>query len=155
MSFNPIQDKVFFRAANLCSKSEQNSFKVKKKLLKWGLSKEETISVLERLKKEKFIDENRYTECFVRDKFKFNKWGKRKIAYKLRHEQIPESLIESSIFKIKENDYRNTLLKLIIAKNKSLKEPDLNKRRAKLFRFAQSRGFEPEIVYSVTEEALK
>jgi len=154
MSFNPLQNKGYFRAAALCSKSEQNSFKIKNKLLIWGLSEKEAISVLERLKEKKFIDENRYTESFVFDKFKFNKWGKTKIAYQLRHEQISETLIESSICNIKENDYRNTLLKLIMAKNESLKEPDLYKRRAKLFRFAQSRGFESEIVYSVTEEVI-
>lgn len=155
MSLNPIQDKSYIRAAALCSKSEQNLFKTKNKLLRWGLSKEEAIPVLERLKEEKFIDENRYAESFVRDKFKFNKWGKTKIAYQLRLEQISESLIKSSICKIKENDYRNTLLKLIIDKNKSLKDPDSYKRRAKLFRFAQSKGFESEIIYSVTEEILK
>ena len=155
MPFNPIQDKSYFRAAAICSKSEQNLFKTKKNLLKWGLSKEETIPVLEKLKEEKFIDESRYTESFVRDKFKFNKWGKTKIAYRLRLEQIPESLIKSSICKIKESDYRNTLLKLIIDKNKSLKDTDSYKRRAKLFRFAQSKGFESEIIYSVTEEILK
>ena len=155
MSFNPLQDKGYFRAAALCSKSEQNSFKIKKKLLKLGLSEKEAMSVLEKLKKDKFIDENRYTESFVRDKFKFNKWGKIKIAYQLRHEQISESLIESYICNIKETDYHNTLLKLIMTKNKNLKETDLYKRRAKLFRFAQSKGFESEIVYSVIEEVLK
>jgi len=155
MSFNPLQDKGYFRAATLCSKSEQNSFKIKKKLLKLGLSEKEAMSVLEKLKKDKFIDENRYTESFVRDKFKFNKWGKIKIAYQLRHEQISESLIESYICNIEENDYHNTLLKLIMTKNKNLKETDLYKRRAKLFRFAQSKGFESEIVYSVIEEVLK
>jgi len=155
MSFNPLQDKGYFRAAALCSKSEQNSFKIKKKLLKLGLSEKESMSVLERLKKDKFIDESRYTESFVRDKFKFNKWGKIKITYQLRQEQISESLIEASICNIQENDYHKTLLKLIMDKNKNLKEPDLYKRRAKLFRFAQNRGFESEIVYSVTEEVLK
>jgi len=155
MSFNPLQDKSYFRAAAICSKSEQSSFKTKKNLLKWGLSIEEATPVLEKLKEENFIDESRYTKSFVRDKFKFNKWGKTKIAYRLRLEQISESLIKSSICKIKENDYRNTLLKLIIDKNKSLKDPDIYKRRAKLFRFAQSKGFESEIIYSVTEEILK
>ena len=155
MSFNPLQDKGYFRAAALCSKSEQNSFKIKKKLLKLGLSEKESMSVLERLKKDKFIDESRYTESFVRDKFKFNKWGKIKITYQLRQEQISESLIEASICNIQENEYHKTLLKLIMDKNKKLKETDLYKRRAKLFRFAQNRGFESEIVYSVTEEVLK
>jgi len=155
MSYNPLQNKGFFRAAALCSKSEQNSFKINNKLLTMGLSKKEAIQVLERLKKENFIDESRYTESFVRDKFKLNKWGKIKIAYQLRREQISESLIESYICKIKQNEYRNTLLELIMEKNESLKEPDMYKRQAKLFRFAQNRGFESEIIYSVTEEVLK
>jgi len=155
MSFNTIQNKSYFRAAALCSKSEQNSFKIKNKCQKWGLSEKEANLVLNRLIEEKFIDELRYTKSFVRDKFKFNKWGKTKITYQLRHEQITESLIESSICNIKEKDYRNTLLQLITTKNKSIKEPDMYKRRAKLFRFAKSRGFESEIIYSVTEELFK
>jgi len=155
MSFNTIQSKSYIRAATLCSKSEQNLFKIKNKLLRWGLSNEETISVLERLKEEKFIDEKRYAESFVRDKFKFNKWGKTKIACQLRFEQIPEDLINSSISIINKKEYRCTLLKLIEDKNNSIKEPDKYKRQAKLFRFAQSKGFESEITYSVIKDVLK
>ena len=36
--------------------------------------------IIEMLKKENFINEERYAIGFVKDKFNYNKWGKIKIA---------------------------------------------------------------------------
>ena len=40
------------------------------------------------LELEKYLDNLRFAISFVHDKFRFNKWGKIKLAYALRQKQV-------------------------------------------------------------------
>ena len=154
MQLNNQQHDAYLRAAALCSKYEKSSTGIYQKLLNWGLNQEETVPVLEKLTAEKFIDDERYSRSYVRDKFRFNKWGKVKITYHLRMEKIPGAIIESALEEIEENNYRETLAGLIKEKNKNLQAANPYDRKAKLFRFAQSRGFEAGLIYPVIDEVI-
>jgi regulatory protein len=72
------------KASELCSRSEKCSFDLEIKCRDWQLSRDETSRLLTFLQKEGFINHERYACSFVNDKFKFNKWGKIKLAYALR-----------------------------------------------------------------------
>ncbi len=50
------------------------------KLSLWGIENDDAEKIIEILIKENFINEARFAAAFVRDKFKYNKWGKIKIA---------------------------------------------------------------------------
>jgi len=152
MQLNNQQHDAYLRAAAACSRAERNSAKINQKLQDWGLSQEEAAPVLEKLTVEKFIDDERYSRSYVRDKFRFNKWGKVKITYQLRMEKISGAIIESALEEIADSDYRETLAGLIKEKNKSLKAANPYDRKAKLFRFARSRGFEAELIYPAIDE---
>ena len=111
--------------------------------------------IIATLVKEKFIDDNRFADAFVRDKLKFNGWGKQKIVFKLRSLGVAADIIERAL---RENYYcadggcpdgdgrlsgQKVLEKLLEKKWKSLKEDEpLNVRKAKAVRFAAGRGFE-------------
>ena len=45
-----------------------------------GASADAADSITDRLVDENFINEQRYTQAFVHDKFSLNRWGKNKIA---------------------------------------------------------------------------
>lgn len=104
--------------------------------------------IIATLVKEKFIDDNRFADAFVRDKLKFNGWGKQKIVFKLRSLGVAADIIERAL---RENYYcsdeklsgQEVLEKLLEKKWKSLKEDEpLQVRKAKAVRFAAGRGFE-------------
>ena len=155
MKFNNLQQECYNRAAFLCSKSERSSGSIGKKLQDWGLNPDDAESVLKKLTEDKFIDDERFAGSYVRDKFRFNKWGKIKIIYHLRAEKIPGPVIDQAIGEIEHKAYMETLTKLLLDKNKSIKTVNTHERRAKLVRFAQSRGFEPGLIHFVIDNTEK
>lgn len=155
MEFNDKQKDGYSRAAYLCSRYEKCRFQVQKKLMEWGLTNDEAELVLDRLVTEKFIDDERFVRSFVRDKFRFNKWGKIKIAYQLRAERIPSPVIDEALDDLDDELYRATLFDLMKEKDKSVKAVNQYDRKAKLFRFAQSRGFEMDVISSVFDQLAR
>ncbi|MGD9929803.1 MAG: regulatory protein RecX [Mangrovibacterium sp.] len=152
MELNNKQREAYQRAAALCSRSERSSGNIRQKLLEWGLMMDEAEMVLERLIAEKFQDDDRFARSYVRDKFRFNKWGRVKIVHHLRAEKIAPAIIDLALGEIEEDAYRETLARLLEEKNKNTRAANQYDRKAKLFRFAQSRGFEADLIYAVFDE---
>lgn len=138
--------KALSKCMALCSKSEKCISDIRNKLEKWPLSETELQKVINALIEEKFIDEQRFAESFVRDKFRFNQWGKIKIAFYLRNKNICESTIKHALEQIDETEYYQILCTMLQQKSKSVKAGSDYEKNAKLIRFAQGRGFEYEII---------
>jgi len=135
-------NEALHRASAYCTASEKCVFDVSEKLSSWGISTDESEKIIAYLITENFINEERFARAFVNDKFRFNKWGKIKIAYALRAKNISSELTQSALENIDENEYSDTLTELLKAKLRGLKYKDEYDKKVKLFRFAQSRGFE-------------
>jgi len=136
--------QALVKASDLCSQSEKCSLDIELKCREWQLSREESSKLLDYLRQEKFIDHQRYAKSFVSDKFRFNKWGKIKLAFALRQKQVEEIWIREALSHLQEELYHEVLKDLLLAKAKTLKEKDPYSRRGKLLAFAQSRGFGAE-----------
>jgi regulatory protein len=134
----------------MCSKSEYCIFDIRQKLIRWEV--EEPDAVIDQLIEDRFLDEERYVPAFVRDKFRFNRWGKIKIAHHLRQKQIPDYLIKKSMAEIKEGEYYEAGIALLQSKLKSVKYKDHYDLKNKLVRFMAGRGFEPSLVYQWVDE---
>ncbi len=137
------------RAAALCSNQEQCSSHIREKLNSWGASSEDAQKIIDILIKEKFLDDARYATFYVRDKFRFNSWGKIKLRMMLRQKGIPLAIIEEALNQIDPDLYKQTCTRLISEKSASLKESNLFKRKGKLFRFAAQRGFETDLIHQI------
>lgn len=133
---------VLEKAMKLCSMQEKCISDIKKKLQGWKVEKENIDYIIAALLKEQFIDEARFAAAFVNDKFRFSKWGKIKIRYALRAKHLQEQTIIKALDGIDETAYLSLIEKEIKKKYKSLKSGE---EKGKLFRFALSKGFEPEI----------
>ena len=139
------------KAAALCSAAERCEWDVREKLRAWEMSNGEADKVIAQLRKENFLNESRFAAFFVKDKFRFNKWGRIKIAYALKMKHIGSDAIQAAMQVIDDEEYVAMLRETLQSKQKGLKYRDECDRRAKLVRFAQSRGFE----YEVIMESLK
>jgi regulatory protein len=137
------------RAASACSRSEHSSGQVRVKLQMWKVPEEWIDRILATLKEQKFVDDRRYASLFVKDKFRLNKWGKVKIAHLLRQHGIGEEMIRFSLEEIDEGEYYELCRSLIRSKSATLKERNPYARKGKLFRYASSKGFEPDLIYRV------
>lgn len=141
--------EALHKAAALCSAGEQCEADITEKLIRWGISPTDCTSIIDRLNDEKFIDHQRYCSSFVKDKFRFNKWGRIKIRYALIQKKINASLINEALARIDDTEYLDALAKMIEVKGKTLNSEDAYDRKVKLFRFAVSRGFEPDVINRV------
>ena len=135
-------DEILYKLAAKCSVSEQCLSDIEVKLTKYDLPDEEKTRILHYLVKEKYIDDKRYAEAFVRDKYRFNKWGRIKIAQGLRMKGIDSETINNAMGAIDEDEYLGILRDLIKAKRKSTRGKNDYEINGKIARFAVGRGFE-------------
>ncbi len=142
-------DELLHKAASYCSISEHCISELELKLKAWGIESEVSDKIIDRLKEEDFINEKRYCIAFVKDKFRFNKWGKIKISYALKQKGLENSLITNALNTIDEGEYQEMLAVLLKAKLKTIKWEYEYEKMGKLFNFAQSRGFESAIIDKV------
>ena len=143
------------RAAALCARSEQAPGDIREKLVKWGLTPGEAGQVLARLIEQGYIDERRYARAFVNDRFRFNGWGRIKIAHQLRLKGISSDLIDEAMTVIDEEQYRERLLELLRAKWRDVSNREPRAAWAAMMRFAASRGFEAGIAGECVKQVTR
>lgn len=139
--------EIYLRMASLCSRSEQCSQDIHKKITAAGLSDEQADEITEKLKSEKFIDDERFINSYVSDKFRFNKWGKVKIRYYLKMKGLPDLLIQNGLNGIDDEKYVEALIKTMKEKARTIKKKNKFEKMGQIIRFAQNRGFEPELIH--------
>lgn len=142
------EKKIYFKVSKYCVGAERCRQDVEKKLKRLEIPLNEYDIYIKKLEEEHYINEERYAQAFANDKSRFNAWGPRKIAFKLRQKGIDEQVIERVLTNLGEESdcQKGRLLELLKAKISSIKEPDPYKRFAKLVRYASNKGYEyPDI----------
>ena len=142
-------EELLHKAASYCSISEHCISEVEDKLNAWCIECDDKAKIINRLIDEDFINEKRYCAYFVKDKFRFNKWGKVKISYGLKQKGLSDELINAALQTIDEGEYDEMLAALLKTKLTGLKYEFEYEKQGKLFRFAQSRGFESDVINRV------
>ena len=101
-----------------------------------------------KLTQERYIDEMRYAECYIRDKILLNKWGREKIKMHLLQKKIPGHVIDSAFGLFSEEELTRSLQPLLEKKRKSIKGNTEYERNGKLIRYALGKGFTMEQIMS-------
>lgn len=147
--------EAYLLAARYCSTAERCFFDVRIKLKRWNVSQQFEDAIFENLQKEQFVDEQRYSNAFVKDKFRLGGWGRIKIQYHLRQKNISNSIIKQSMDSfIDETEYLERLNTLIEKKNLTVKANDQYAKKVKLIQFAQSRGFEVYLASTIVDGVM-
>ena len=145
-------EKYLIKSQAYCSRAEKCESDVRTYLYKQGVDAKVIARIVDSLVDDKFVDNARYARAFVSDAFKFNKWGRLKIRQALLVKGISEKLMLQPLSEIDETEYKSLLESLLRTKLKSVHDDDEYKVKASVFRFAYSRGFEPELVEKVWEK---
>ena len=77
------EQEVLQKLSALCARAEHSSGEMLEKMRRWQLSEDARKRVLDRLIDEKFVDDERFARLFVREKIRFDRWGRRKIEQAL------------------------------------------------------------------------
>ena len=94
-----------------------------------------------------FLNEQRFSECYVRGKFNNNSWGRIKIIRELESRKISINNIEKGLSEINKKDYLKKLRELsskII--NENLGKPK-EKLKKKMFNRLEYKGWEKELIF--------
>lgn len=143
------------RAETICSRAETCSFDMRRKLEAWGVNREEAEGIIGLLKEKRFIDDERYTRAYVRDKVRFSGWGKQKIERMLQARRIGRETREAAFAEIGELDEAGKLRRLLTEKARTVKARNRFELRVKLFRFALGRGFTSDQIHAALEDVLE
>lgn len=149
------EEEIAGKMARYCEYQERCIREVKDRLNRYQLREELKDRIVERLIREGFIDEERFTRTYIRSKFLNNKWGKIRIRHSLREMDIKDDMIDKAMDEIPAEDYLSMALSLINQKNKSLKDVNLFIRRNKIARFLIMKGFEPGMVWEQIKSAIE
>lgn len=157
---NAPKTKTFEQAHStmewLCSKMERCCQDAKRSLYRWGItSQEEQNKIIDKLKKDGFIDEQRYANCYVRDKLIGGRWGEAKIRAGLRVKGIEQQVIERAIEENIDHERLNNKLEQTLQRiyDKEVEKcEDRYKLKAKMFRRAASQGFDIETINRTIEK---
>ena len=139
----PIKPSVaLVKLQELCARSEQCSYEILVRLKKWGVPDLTSAKILALLKRDRYVDDSRYVEAFVRDKVVFNRWGRTKIRLALVQKHLSSDLIAEGLESIDNDEYVTALTEVLESKARSLQDVSTYDARMKLLKYAVSRGFE-------------
>ena len=148
-------EEALSRLRNLCSTQEKCSGDVNEKLRQWGISPEEKEKIIDRLVKDKFVDDRRFAGFFVRDKQRISKWGREKIRFALVRKGLSKEIIDEALSALPAENFENALRELFIRKSKELSKYESYERKNRLIRFALQRGFDYDLVFRMVDEFAK
>ena len=140
------ENEAYLALAALCAQAEHCQYEMLEKMRRWELSEEAQARVMAKLVKERYVDDERYTQAFVKDKIRYNKWGRRKVEQALWQKRIDDDIRKRVLDDIDDDEYLNVLRPLLKQKRKTIKAKNDYELNQKLMRFAMGRGFTFDII---------
>jgi regulatory protein len=140
------EQEAYLQLAALCAQAEHCQQEMRDKMRRWELDETAQNRIVARLVKERYIDDERYARAFVKDKIRYNKWGRRKVQQALWLKHIDSEIQQRVLDEIDEKEYLDVLRPLLKQKRKSIRAMSDYELRQKLVRFALGRGFGFDII---------
>ncbi len=140
---------------NLCVKAERSEFDVRRLLERWGVAEGERQRIVDTLVRERFVDNRRYAEAYVREKVRFSGWGRYKIRAALRAKRIDEAIVEEALEQVDGASMREKLEHRLQMKMNRTRARDAYDLRGKLVRYGAGLGFDTDTVLEVVERLMK
>ena len=140
------EQEAYLQLAALCAQAEHCQQEMRDKMRRWELDDATQNRIIARLVKERYVDDERYARAFVKDKIRYNKWGRRKVQQALWLKHIDSDIQQRVLDEIDEKEYLDVLRPLLKQKRKSVKAESDYELNQKLVRFALGRGFSFDII---------
>lgn len=139
-----------------CALQERSSFEVTQKLILWNINKDEIPKIINELRSDNFLNDERFAEDFARGKFRIKNWGKNKIRLSLQQKKVKQEYIDRAIAKLDELDYFDSL-KILAEKKYQLFPDKLSEyeKKVKLYQFLLSKGFENNLIREILDELVE
>ena len=140
------ENEAYLALAALCAQAEHCQYEMLEKMRRWELPEDAQARVMAKLIKERYVDDERYAQAFVKDKIRYNKWGRRKVEQALWQKRVDEDIRKRVLDDVDDDEYLNVLRPLLKQKRKIIKAKNDYELNQKLVRFAIGRGFTFDII---------
>ena len=140
------EQEAYLQLAALCAQAEHCQQEMRDKMKRWDVDETAQNRIIARLVKERYIDDERFSRAFVKDKIRYNKWGRRKVQQALWMKRIDDETQQRVLDEIDEKEYLDVLRPLLKQKRKSIKANSDYELNQKLVRFALGRGFTFDLI---------
>jgi regulatory protein len=140
------------RIARFCAYQERSHHEVREKLYALGLSDDDVEAVISRLITDGYVNEERFSKSFAGGKFRMKKWGRIRIEHALQSHDISARCIAIGLKEIDENDYRETLIRLIQSKATTIDKENEYEKWDLVSQFVIGKGYEPDLVWKIIKE---
>ncbi len=147
--------QALMRLEDLCVSAEHCEGEMREKMRRWRIAPSDADKIIESLKKRRFIDDRRFAEAYARDKYRFARWGKRKIAMGLAAKRVDCDIVADALDAIDADEYTDIARSALNAKiNANPDSISTFEGRTKLFRFLIGRGYEPALASALIKDAI-
>ena len=140
------EQEAYLQLAALCAQAEHCEQEMRDKMKRWEIDEMAQNRIIQRLVEERYVDNERYARAFVKDKIRYNKWGRRKVQQALWMKRIDNDTQQRVLDEIDDKEYLDVLRPLLKQKRKSIKAESDYELNQKLVRFALGRGFTFDII---------
>ena len=151
-------DQAYESLCRLCARAEKASGDALRLMRGWGLDETQGREVLDRLCRERFIDDSRYAAAFVREKMRFSGWGAYKIRSALAAKRIDKSIIDEALREFGPSDRESSAVRLgeqLARRLRTARHDDPRKVRAALMRYGLSLGYDYETVMESVDNVTR
>lgn len=140
------ENDAYLTLAALCAQAEHCQYEMQEKMRRWELTEDAQARVMQRLVSGRYVDDERFAHAFVKDKIRYNKWGRRKVEQALWQKRIDEDIRKRVLDEVDDDEYLSVLRPLLKQKRKTIKANSDYELNQKLMRFALGRGFTFDII---------
>ena len=145
---------VYNYGISVLSRAAKSEHELRLKMKDKGFDSQLIDNAINRLKEQKYLDDEKYCEMFINDKINISKHGVLKIKEALYYKGIDKEIIEEKIKSISSEEEEKTAFALGQKKALGIKEKDLRKKTIKLYNYLMGRGFEYETVKKTVKKVL-
>lgn len=126
----------------LCARAEKCESDARRLLRGWGIGETDTERIVERLIRDRFIDDGRYAAAFVREKLRLSGWGEYKIRAALTRKGIDRALIDRELAGFDRKGMHERLQAQLARKARTVRQAAPRELKAKLIRYGLSLGYD-------------
>lgn len=148
-------EQAYAALIRLCARSEKSSGDALRLMQRWGVEPSARQGVLQKLLADRFIDDNRYAEAFVRDKIRLSGWGARKIRTSLRLKGIAAAIIDEALARLDPANQSERLRTQLEKKLRLTRYKDTYDLKTKLIRYGLSLGYDYDAVLDAAGELIQ
>lgn len=145
-------EEALARLQRYCAYQDRCHQEVRNKLIELGIYGDALENIIAELISENFLNELRFAQSYARGKFYHKKWGRIRIRMELKKRRISAYCLKKAMAEINDTDYREMMEKLLLKKDKTLRETNPYKRNKKLAAFLVQKGYETHLTWELIKQ---